>query len=586
MSARAELAYTPHFKNKDLFATMLLRYEMTQSKSNNQYISEYSLPDGITSPTVPGALESMTSGNSRSNSQYALYNGHLSYKERYILGFSLRADGDSKFGPKNKWAYFPGVSLRYNIVDESFMKPLRDKFLSMLALRASWGINGKAPSADYLFYSTYNTSAGSYGNGNNTFTIASIDGLKLDDLRWEKTTSVNLGFNLGMFNDRVEVDFDWYTKNTKDLLMTGVKIPSTTGYSSLSYANVGKMNNEGWELNVSGKRLIKFGKFSMDASINVAQNFNEIKEMDQRVLDAINTEWSATTRPSNKKTTGYTNRVQVGNAIGSIYGFRYKGVYQYSYEYLENYQKEHGLSSSEYEAWINSQLAEGKTFPVVLGSDGKVLMTSQGHPQHVVYNYSDGSSTYSFKGGDAIYEDINHDGQINALDIVYLGNSLPKVQGGFNFTFKYGRWSLKTRFNYRFGNKVVNLARMNLENMYTTYNQCATVNYRWRKDGDITPIPRAMYNAGYNYQASDRFVENGSYIRFNNLQLAYNFDKKVIKKLGLNQLQAYLSVNNIYCWTKYSGTDPEVSVSGWGVAVDDSQTPRAKSFTVTLNVGF
>ena len=466
------------------------------------------------------------------------------------------------------------------------MKPLRDKFLSMLALRASWGINGKAPSADYLFYSTYNTSAGSYGNGNNTFTVASIDGLKLDDLRWEKTTSVNLGFNLGMFNDRVEVDFDWYTKNTKDLLMTGVKIPSTTGYSSLSYANVGKMNNEGWELNISGKRLIKLGKFSMDASVNVAQNYNEIKEMDQRVLDAINTEWSATTRPSNKNTTGYTNRVQVGNAIGSIYGFRYKGVYQYSYEYLENYQKEHGLSSSEYEAWINSQLAEGKTFPVVLGSDGKVLMTSQGHPQHVVYNYSDGSSTYSFKGGDAIYEDINHDGQINALDIVYLGNSLPKVQGGFNFTFKYGRWSLKTRFNYRFGNKVVNLARMNLENMYTTYNQCATVNYRWRKDGDITPIPRAMYNAGYNYQASDRFVENGSFIRFNNLQLAYNFDKKVIKKLGLNQLQAYLSVNNIYCWTKYSGTDPEVSVAGWGVAVDDSQTPRAKSFTVTLNVGF
>ncbi len=586
MSARAELAYTPHFKNKDLSATMLLRYEMTQSKSNNQYISEFSLPDGITSPTIPGALESMTSGNSRSNSQYALYNGHFSYKGCYNLGFSLRADGDSKFGPKNKWAYFPGVSFRYNIVDESFMKPLRDKFLSMLALRASWGINGKAPSADYLFYSTYNTSAGSYGNGNNTFTVASIDGLKLDDLRWEKTTSVNLGFNLGMFNDRVEVDFDWYTKNTKDLLMTGVKIPSTTGYSSLSYANVGKMNNEGWELNVSGKRLIKFGKFSMDASINVAQNFNEIKEMDQRVLDAINTEWSATTRPSNKKTTGYTNRVQVGNAIGSIYGFRYKGVYQYSYEYLENYQKEHGLSSSEYEAWINSQLAEGKTFPVVIGSDGKVLMTSQGHPQHVVYNYSDGSSTYSFKGGDAIYEDINHDGQINALDIVYLGNSLPKVQGGFNFTFKYGRWSLKTRFNYRFGNKVVNLARMNLENMYTTYNQCATVNYRWRKDGDITPIPRAMYNAGYNYQASDRFVENGSYIRFNNLQLAYNFDKKVIKKLGLNQLQAYLSVNNIYCWTKYSGTDPEVSVAGWGVAVDDSQTPRAKSFTVTLNVGF
>ncbi|MDD6752829.1 MAG: SusC/RagA family TonB-linked outer membrane protein, partial [Prevotella sp.] len=574
------------FRNKDWFSTMLFRYEMTTSKSNNQYIEEYSLPDGIDSPTTPGALKKMSSGNSRSNSQYWLYNGHLSYRERYILGFSLRADGDSKFGPKNKWAYFPGVSVRYNIIDEEFMKPLRDKFLSMLALRASWGINGKAPSADYLFYSTYNTNGGSYGNGNNMFTIATIDGLKLDDLRWEKTTSVNLGFNLSFFNDRIEVDFDWYNKDTKDLLMKDVKIPSTTGYGSLSYANVGKMNNQGWELNVSGKKILQIGKFSFDAGLNVAQNFNEIKEMDQRVLDAINTEWSATTRPESKSKTGYTNRIQVGNALGSIYGFRYKGVYQYGYDYLENYQKEHGLSATEYEAWINSQLAEGKTFPVVLGSDGKVLMTSQGHPQHLVYNYSNGSQTYVFRGGDAIYEDINNDGQINALDIVYLGNSLPKVQGGFNFTFKYGKWSLKTRFAYRFGNKVVNLARMNLENMFTPYNQCATVNYRWRKDGDVTPIPRAMYNAGYNYQASDRFVENGSFVRFNNLQLAYNFDKKMIKSLGLNQLQMYLSVNNLYCWTKYSGTDPEVSVQGWGVAVDDSQTPRAKSFTVTLNVGF
>ena len=587
MSARAEMAFTPYFRNKDWFSTMLVRYEMTTSKSNSQEIKLYSLPDDITAPTAPGALEEMTSGNSRSNSQYLLYNGHLSYKERYILGFSLRADGDSKFGPKNKWAYFPGVSARYNIIDEGFMKPLRDKFLSMMALRASWGVNGKAPSADYLFYSAYKTSGvGNYGNGNTVFPITTIDGLKLDDLRWEKTTSVNLGFNLGFFNDRIEVDFDWYNKNTNDLLMQGVKIPSTTGYASLKYANVGKMNNQGWEFNISGKKILQIGKFSFDASLNVAQNFNEIKEMEQRVLDAINTEWSATTRPESKSKTGYTNRVQVGNALGSIYGFRYKGVYQYGYEYLENYQKEHGLSAEEYEKWINSQLAEGKTFPIVTGSDGKVLMTSQGHPQHIVYNYSDGKSTYTFKGGDAIYEDINNDGQINALDIVYLGNSLPKVQGGFNFTFKYGKWSLKTRFNYRFGNKVVNLARMNLENMFTTYNQCATVNYRWRKDGDVTPIPRAMYNSGYNYQASDRFVENGSYVRFNNLQLAYNFDKKMIKKLGLNQLQLYLSVNNLYCWTKYSGTDPEVSIAGWGVAVDDSQTPRAKSFTVTMNVGF
>jgi hypothetical protein len=300
---------------------------MSTSKSNSQYISQYDLPDGVTSPTVDAALPggrdvngnyAMTSGNSRSNSQNLLYNGHFSYKERYILGFSLRADGNSKFGPKNKWAYFPGVSLRYNVIDEPFMRKIKGKAVSEFGLRASWGVNGKAPDADYLFYSTYNTSAGSYGNGT-TLVTASIDGLKLDDLRWEKTTSYNLGANLGLLNNMVEVEFDYYHKSTNDLLMKSVRIPSTTGYASVSYANVGRMNNDGWELNVNGRRFLKIGKCSMDVGFNIAQNYNEIKEMDQRVLDAINSEWSATTRPTNRSTTGYLNRVQIGNPLGSIY---------------------------------------------------------------------------------------------------------------------------------------------------------------------------------------------------------------------------------------------------------------------------
>ncbi|MBM6992025.1 MAG: SusC/RagA family TonB-linked outer membrane protein [Prevotella sp.] len=583
MGGRMELVYTPYFHNKDISATMLARYEMTTSKSNGQSITMNRLPDGITSPTVPADLQSMSSSNSRSNSQYWIYNFHGAYKGRYITTFSLRADGNSKFGPKNRWAYFPGVSLRYNIIDESFMKKLHS-WLSMAALRASWGIVGRAPDADYLFYSTYNTSAGYYGNGNSSWAISSIDGLKLDDLRWEKTTSVNLGFNLGFLNDKIEVDFDWYHKDTKDLLQKSVAIPSTTGYSSVAYANVGRMTNDGWEMNINANNFIKKGKFSMSAGLNVAQNYNEIKEMDQRVLDAVNSEWTATTRGA------FLNRVQVGNALGSIYGFRYKGVYQYSYEYLQNYQKENSLSATEYESWINEQLAAGHTFPIAIGSNGKVIMTSNGEPQHLVYNYDAGSSTYTFQGGDAIYEDINHDGQINALDIVYLGNSLPKLQGGFNISFRYGNWSLKTRFAYRFGNKVVNAARMALQQMSSTQNQTSAVNYRWRKDGDVTPMPRALYvdgsAAAYNYQGSSRYVESGSFVRFNNLQLAYSFDKKFIKKWGLNNLQLYLSVNNLWLWTKYSGTDPEITTGGWGVATDNSQTPRSKSFTASINIGF
>ena len=583
IGGRAELVFTPYLQKivKDLTATMLLRYEMNTQKTNFQTVIMNHLPNGITSSTVNAYPGTPSSGNGRSNSQNLLYNAHFSYLDgRYSLGFSLRADGNSKFGPKHKWAYFPGVSVRYNISEEPFMK-WSNKGGSMLGLRASWGIVGKAPDSDYLFYNTYNVSAGSYGKGNtNLANFATLDGLKLDDLRWEKTTSYNLGFNLGLFNNRVEIDFDYYHKDTRDLLMKTVNIPSFTGYSSLAYSNVGRMTNEGWEMNISAKKLLKWGKFSLDLGANIAQNSNLLKEMDESVLQSINgTTWNAAARGT------YPVRVQLNNSLGSIYGFRYKGVYQYTYDYLENYQKENNLTTAQYESWINEFLASGKTAPVAVGNDGKVIMTNTGEPQRMKYAYGT-SSEYNFQGGDAMYEDINHDGQINALDIVYLGNSLPKVNGGFNIGLNYGRWSIKARFNYRFGNKVVNLARMNLENMYGTGNQSATVNYRWRKDGDVTPMPRAMYAAGYNWQNSDRYVEDGGFVRFQNLQISYNFDKKLIKKWGLNQLQAYASLNNLYVWTRYSGVDPEVSASGYNPALDNSRTPRSKQFTMTLNIGF
>ena len=587
IGGRAELVFTPYFRNKDITATMLLRYEMSSQKNNNQTVIMNHLPNGITSSTVNAAPGVPSSGNGRSNSQNVLYNAHFAYKDgRYSLGFSLRADGDSKFGPKNKWAYFPGLSARYNISEEPFMK-WSSKVVSMLGLRASWGIVGKAPDKDYLFYNTYNTSAGSYGKGNtNLANFTTLDGLKLDDLRWEKTTSYNLGFNLGLLNDRIEIDFDYYFKNTKDLLMAGVNIPSFVGYGQVAYANVGRMTNQGWELNISAKKFVKWGKFHADFGFNISQNENLLKEMDESVLQAINgTEWNYGARGT------YPVRVQLNNSLGSIYGFRYKGTYQYSYDYLENYQKENGLTAAQYESWINDFLASGKTAPVAVGSDGKVIMdNTTGKPQRMKYAYNELTENrhkgYNFQGGDAMYEDVNHDGEINALDIVYLGNSLPKVNGGFNLSLYYGNWFIKGRFNYRFGNKIVNLARMNLENMYSTSNQSTTVNYRWRKDGDVTPMPRALYQTGYNWQNSDRYVEDGSFIRFQNLQIGYKFDNKMIKKWGLNLLQVYASINNVALWTRYSGVDPEVSARGYSPALDTSKTPRSKQFTMTLNVGF
>jgi len=608
IGGRAEFVFTPYIKNKDWTSTMLLRYEMSTQSSTSQQISMSHLPNGITSSTVDAyqvvintsSYKTPSSANSRSNSQNILYNGHVSYLDgRYSLGFSLRADGDSKFGPDNKWAYFPGASGRWNISDEPFMKWSKS-FLSMLGLRASWGIVGRAPDKDYLFFETYNPSASVYGRGNDTETTAKLNSLKLTDLKWEKTTSYNLGFNLGLFDDRFEIDFDYYHKNTTDLLQA-LSIPTVTGYSSVEYANVGRMTNDGWELNFTAKKFVKFGKFSADFSINMAQNTNLLKEMDESVLESINgIEWSPTVRGNYTskyvdQQQGYPIRVQLNNPLGSIYGYRYKGVYQYSYDYLMNYRSEHpAMTDTEFRDWINSQLASGKTFPVALGADGKVIMTSSGEPQHMKYAYGydviNGGAGYNFQGGDAIYEDINGDGNIDQYDVVYLGSSQPKINGGFNLTLRYGPWKLTGRFNYRFGNKIINLARMNLETMSGTNNQSATTNYRWRKDGDVTPMPRAVYgtenNSPYNYQASDRYVEDGGFVRFQNLQLSYAFSKSLVKSLGLTDLQAYASMNNLYVWTRYSGIDPEVSATGYFPTRDQSKTPRSKQFTFTLTVGF
>ena len=170
---------------------------------------------------------------------------------------------------------------------------------------------------------------------------------------------------------------------------------------------------------------------------------------------------------------------------------------------------------------------------------------------------------------------------------------MPKLTGGFGFTLNYDRWRLNAQFNYRVGNKILNLARLDAESMITNNNQSQAVNYRWRKEGDVTPIPRAMYGtlsngavSNYNTLVSDRFVEDGSFLRLNYLQLSYSFSSKVARTLRLKGLRCYVSANNLFVLTKYKGVDPEINYGSYGVAQDNGQTPRAKSFTLGVTVDF
>ena len=580
-TTRHTLTFTPAFKNKDWYATMFGRWEMTTGNNNSQYQLRVNTPNDVNSTSVDGGdLKSMSTGNGQWRSMSALFNGHFSYKSRYSLGVSVRADGTTKFGDTKKWGYFPGVSARWNISDEKFMK-WANKWLSMLSFRPSWGIVGNQPGSEYLQYARYATGA-TYGQVGNNDGTTYLEALQLNNLKWEKTTQTNLGGDFGFFNGLITGDFNYYYKKTRDLLMKDVRIPSTTGFSTLAWTNVGDMENKGWELNIEANKFINIGKFSMSANFNISQNFNKILAMDESVLESINSDWDASKRGS------YLNRIQIGNPLGSIYGLRFKGVYQYTYEYLINMKERNNWSGEDLRNYINNEfLPSGKTAPIAIDNEGKVLMSSTGEPVRQVYNFKDGSSTYKFQGGDAIYEDINNDGQINSLDIVYLGNSNPKVSGGFGFNFFWGsNWSLKTSFSYRAGVKVVNSAKMGLEQMFNAYNQSSAVNWRWRKNGDVTNIPRAMFDTGYNFLGSDRYVEDASFIRMSYIQLVYNFNKKLLKALGMRRLQLSISGQNLFCWSKYSGTDPEHSAGAWGIAYDNSQTPRSKSVTMNINVGF
>ncbi|MEE1213934.1 MAG: SusC/RagA family TonB-linked outer membrane protein [Bacteroidaceae bacterium] len=591
-TTRHDLRYYSGFANKDHSLSGLVRFELYSGSSSKQNTGLWNVPDGITDPTVVALLRAAGASNSEWRSQSFFGQVHYSYKSKYSVDATVRTDGSTNFGKGSKYGTFPSVGGRWNISDENWMQWSK-KVISMLAFRPTWGITGNTGGGSFNQYNKY--ASDGYYNGH---TVVRPENLSLTQIRWEKTKQWNLGFNLGLFDDIVTAEFEVYDKKTTDLLMDNLRIPSANGFNYLSKVNAGTMRNKGWEMNVSTARIAKVGKFAMKLRGNIAQNFNEVEEMDPLILEALN--GSETYQPENLK---YNQRVQIGNALGSIYGLRYKGVYRYDYDhngYTQSSIAAYGYAEHENSGYdakgnpINTAAAalrrgENATCPIAFDADGNMLTDAKGIPLPMYYCYNE-SYRYQFQGGDAIYEDVNHDGQIDRYDMVYLGNSNPKCNGGFGIQLYYDRFSLNTGFNFRMGNQIVNLARMNYESMLNNNNQSFATTWRWRKNGDITEIPRALSNVhgynSYNSLPSDRYVEDGDYLRLQYIQLSYDFDAKKLKKYGINNLKLFASVNNIWCWTKYTGVDPDVSPQGFAVCTDNSRTPRTKSFTCSVNLGF
>ena len=585
-NTKQTLTLIPAFANKDHSMMMMGRFELTSGSSSSQSTDGYGLPSTngvIVSPSAGGIINDMKSGYNQWRSMYYTFSAHYAYKGRYVADFTVRADGTTKFGPGNRWGYFPSVSLKWIVSDEPWMQKLKPT-LSMLAIRPSWGRVGNQPGQNYLF-------ASKYGSADRYIDMAAMKPLniRLTDLKWQLVSSYNFGIDLGFMDGRLNLTIEGYQSTTSDMLMGSFRIPSNTGFATVPYHNNGKMRNTGWEFHINTNRMIKAGKFSMDMNANFGNNRNEILEMDEYILENKNSKY------------GYNNgetlrRVQLHNPFGAIYGFKYKGVYQYNYLTIKNNVQEMveaGATKDDIQTWWREWTASGKTAPVAVGADGNLILEGNNVPKRMMYDYRSDNTGHDgtfpgFNGGDAIYDDLNHDGQINALDITYLGSSLPKLTGGFGFSFNYGQWRLSTQFTYRVGNKIINKARLNAEAMTGNNNQSQAVNYRWRQEGDVTPIPRAMYgsNSNYNTLISDRFVEDGSYLRMSYAQLNYSINKKNLTWIGLNRLSFYASVNNPFVLTKYSGVDPDIAFGGEDPAIDNMQTPRSRSYTLGITVDF
>ena len=523
------------------FQTYDKRTQVFQFKTSNAASSELQDPS-IVSRIVNAEDIGINSGKSQNRTLAGLFIFSYDFEEKYIVSGSVRRDGSSKFGEGKRFGTFPAISARWRISAEPFMQSFG--FLNDLSVRASYGENGNAPGKSYTQFNTYTTFSWNYMGEPSIYSKS----IELANKKWETTIQKNIGVNAILFNNRINIDIDVYQKRTKDLFFQNLKIPSSSGFSKIGM-NAGTMDNQGFEINVFTTVVDRRANdLKIDLNFNFARNNNIIRH----ISDLHPTEKGVTTKNGE-----YLRRLQIDNPVGSFYGYRYLGVYK------------------DEEATI------------ALDENGNQITDLNGQPVYMSFNYP--NTIYQFQPGDAMYEDVNHDGNIDAYDIVYLGDANPLFTGGFGTLTRFKGFTLNTTFHYRYGFDVINKVRMDTENMYGYDNQSKAVLRRWRNLGDETDIPRAVINGGYNYLGSDRFVEDGSFIRLKYINLTYSLPESIIQRLMLSQVKIGVTFKNLYTWTRYTGQDPEVSPKSsdvFQIGYDNARTPRPGEISVNFSVTF
>jgi TonB-linked SusC/RagA family outer membrane protein len=547
IQTKSNLIFIPKLKEGHAFQTLLSLQSNDSRNISHNVATTNTASDILQDPSNPSRTQNsdltLTSGSSQYRSVGALLSAQYGFLDRYLVNAGVRADGNSRFGPNNRYGVFPSVSTRWRISGEPFMKNV--KFLDELSLRASYGHSGNVPSSNYSFYNFYQPYNYSYLGMSGVYP----SNMELANLKWETLIGKNLGFNLGILKNRIRVDAEVYQNTTRDMFYNNLQISSFTGFDAVSM-NVGTMDNAGWEVSIN-TIPVKTKNWTVGFDFNISKNINTLRSVSEF--------YPKTNGVRIDKNGVYQTFLTVGNPFGSYYGFRYKGVFKDA----------------------DATIARDAAGDQIIGPNGQIIQMRFNYPL----------TDYQFKPGDAMYEDVNHDGNIDYKDVVYLGNGIPKFTGGFgpSVTFK-NNLKLSAFFNYRWGYELINGTKMNTTSMYNFNNQSTAVLSRWRNPGDVTEMPRALYNSGYNWLGSDRYVEDASFVRLRSVTLRYNFTPSYLKKINMKTASFYVTAENLFTWTKYTGQDPDVSSRGdnnpLSYNVDNSMTPPGKTILMGVTIGF
>ena len=515
--------------------SLLLGQSVQKSVQQGIQATSTNFATNLITQLAAGAVKQTASSDATSWTLLSYFSRlNYDYKNKYILTAGIRSDGSSRFGANNRYGYFPSVSTAWRVSQESFL--IDNPVISELKLRAGYGQTGNFNIGNFSSYTLYGVGSNFLANYNSIAGLG-IQQLGNPNLTWEKSSQVNVGVDLGVFNNRIVFAANAFKSNTNSLLQN-LPLPLTSGFSSIT-SNVGALENKGLELELTTQN-VKHDDFSWTTNFNMSFIRNKVTQLANP---------SAQYPDGAPYAAGFASRVQVGQPLGAFYGYVVDKIYQTA-----------------------DQVA----------ADNNAARAATGKP----------NTSYQAQAtspGDIRFKDLNGDGIITSADQQVIGSAQPKFFGGINNQLSYKGLDLAFFFQFTSGNSIYNFTRAFAENMSSQFGQLATTLDRWTPTNTDTSVPRAAAgDPNQNSRASTRFLEDGSYMRLKTASLGYNLPKAWIGAAHLQNVRVYVAGQNLLTFTKYSGLDPEVSTfsgTNTSMGTDFLTFPQARTYQVGINIG-